>query len=188
MTKSYTDTKQKNIIDMAITFSAMTRVFEAKSIKRIRKKLYECIKEFSSVTTKDEFKMKHEKFCEWFINNIKTSKKTQHNKLRKVTFGQAAKVLDVVLKVYIYYCNLPSDKVSSRIMPWLNGAIDTKILKKIKPKSKNSLLTKVKTIADIDKGDYKELQEILNNKSIKCKMFPVQYEDVLWRKLNRLDK
>jgi hypothetical protein len=184
MIKKCNETTKRNIIDMAVSFSSMARVFKEGSIDDIEKKLYVDIKKFYSIKSKHEFNERHKNFCLWFTRTILTSKKKKNNS-NHTSFGQAAKVLDIVLKVYFYYCHLPSKETSSRIIPWLNGAIDTKILEKIKSKSNKSFPAGVKSIADIDKETYEKLQEIINDKSNKSKKLPVEYEDALWRKLNK---
>jgi hypothetical protein len=125
------EAKQRNIIDMAISFSAMGRIFGKGSTDKMRKKLYEYIDEFFNAQSKEQYNKKHREFCKWMTENITRSKKEGKaaNPSKKASWGQAAKVIDIALKVCIYYCNLPSPPASSRIVPWLNGGIDTALLR-----------------------------------------------------------
>lgn len=185
--------KIQNIIEMAVSITAMGRVFEKRSGEKIKAKLNNRIEEFLNLSTKEEYQRKHKEFCEWFTVNIKTAERKKDGRIIKMSqyasWGQAAKVIDIVLKVCIYYCNLPSAKVSSKIIPWLNGAIDSRILDDFK-KRYNSLIisSQVSTIENIDKATYEKLQQMINTdieKSFHGEIFPVQYDDIKWRELNR---
>ena len=66
-------TKIKNIVDMAVSFSAMGRIFEEGATRTIQKKLYTGIKDFLNVKNSNELQKKHHKFCEWFVSSIKTA-------------------------------------------------------------------------------------------------------------------
>ncbi len=184
--------KIQNIIDMAISFTAMGRVFEKGSTEKIKAKLNNYIKDFFNLSTKEEYYGKHKEFCEWFMKNIKTAERKKDERIIKrsqdASWGQAAKVIDIVLKVCIYYCNLPSAEVSSKITPWLNGAIDSRILEDFKNRYSSPLISQASTIEDIDKATYEKLQEMISTdikESFNGEIFPVQYDDIKWRELNR---
>jgi len=88
--------KKRNIIDMAITFTAMVRVFEKKSKERITDKLYELAEKLEDVHTKERFEEIHSKFCHWFVADIKTAERNLKNHTKKEalspSYGHAAKV------------------------------------------------------------------------------------------------
>ena len=126
------------------------------------------------------------------MTDIRTAERKNDERLIKrsqyASWGQAAKVIDIVLKVCIYYCNLPSPEVSSKIIPWFNGAIDTRILEDFKKRYNSPIISRVSTIEDIDKAIYKKLQEMIRTdikKSFNGEVFSVQYDDIKWRELNR---
>jgi hypothetical protein len=185
--------KIQNIIEMAFTFSAMTRVFEKGSNKKITAKLAEVIREIFSLNSKEEYDEKHKVFCEWFVKNIKTAERRKKDgriikESQYASWGQGAKVVDVVLKVCIYYCNLPSNEVSRKIIPWLNGAVDTKMIKELKRRYPHPVLSQTCTIEDVDNTKYKKLQRLLRvdiRESFSDEIFPVQWDDIMWRALNR---
>jgi len=181
--------KIQNIIEMAVSFTAMGRVFEKRSAERIKAKLNNCIEEFFNLSTREEYHRKHKEFCEWFTTNIKTAERKKDGRIIKrsqyASWGQAAKVIDIVLKVCIYYCNLPSVGVSSKIIPWLNGAIDTPILHDFKKRYNPPMISQTSSIGDIDKVKYEELQKMIRKESCDGEIFPVQYDDIKWRELNR---
>ncbi|NQT84380.1 hypothetical protein HQ563_15250 [bacterium] len=184
--------KMQNIIEMAVSFSAMQRVFEKGSIEKIKAKLNNCIDEFLNLSTKQEYQRKHKEFCAWFTRNIRTAERKKDGRIIKrsqyASWGQAGKVIDIVLKVCIYYCNLACAEVSSKTIPWLNGAIDSRILKDLKKRYNSSIISQASTIEDIDKATYEELQQMINTdikKSFNGEISPVQYDDIKWRELNR---
>jgi len=184
--------KIQNIIDMAVSFSAMARVFEKGSAEKIKERLNESIVDFFTLNSKEEYYEKHENFCRWFTNNIKTAEREKNNKIietsQYASWGQAAKIIDIVLKVCIYYCNLPSVEYSSKVIPWINGAIDTPIMKDLRERFESQMTVQINTIESIDKAKYEELQKIIREDiktSFNDKIFPVQYDDIKWRELNR---
>jgi|GEM_PF-503865 len=195
--------KMESIIDMAALYSGMARVFEKGSMDKIRNEIGKRINEFFNLKSKEEYIKKHEEFCNWFIKNVKVARRKDEkegkNKSTYASWGQAAKVMDMVMKVIFYYCKLPSEEYASKIMPWLNGAIDGKILNYLKKQLKGGHLKKYREeyypkisniygIKDIGKHEYKLLQDLLN---LDCKetgngdMLLIQYEDFIWRKLRR---
>lgn len=184
--------KLQNIIDIAVSFSAMGRVFEKGSAEKIKDRMNKTIGDFLNLTSKEEYCRKHDNFCRWFCENIKTAERKKNDKIIKssqyASWGQAAKIIDIVLKVCIYYCNLPSIEYSSKVIAWLNGAIDTPLMKDLKERYKSNANLRTNTIESIDKATYKELQRLIR-KDIKTsfndKIFPVQYDDIKWRELNR---
>lgn len=184
--------KIQNVIDMAFLFTAMGRIFESGSAKKIKAKLSDCMNEFLNVHGEKAYHKKHEEFCEWFTENIRTAERKKKEKIIKksknASWGQAAKVIDIVLKVCIYYCHFPSPEASSKIVPWLNGAIDTPLLKDLRNRYSSLKISKSSAIADIDKEKYEELQKIIRidiEEWFGGEIFPVQYDDIKWRELNR---
>jgi hypothetical protein len=178
-------TKRKNIIEMALTFTAMVRIFAKKSKKRVVEKLEELFLSLAEVHSRDDYEARHRSFCLWFLQNIKTNAKLGGS----TSYGQAAKLLDVVIKVYVYYCNQPNSEVAARILPFLHGAIDTAILKHLK-KSKHARGEITATaIKDLDEGAYQALQSLLAKDQAESwpesfrNLYPVQYDDILWRRL-----
>lgn len=183
--------KKENIIDMAVTFTAMIRIFEKNSKNSIIDLLKEIVSQLDTITSKNEYDQIHSSFCEKFIKQIKTAEKNLKNGNIKdsklASFGHAAKVLDIVLKVYIHYSSLPNFERANKIKPFLNGAIDTPILKYLVKKYTPKDIT-ANSIEEIDQTQYIKLQELLK-KDIKDKyenqIFPVEYDDILWNELNR---
>ena len=183
--------KNKSIIDIAISFSAMIRVFEQGSKQKIADKLEKSLGLLADVGNKIDFEKIHAEFCEWFVRNIFTAKKVLKNKKikksRPASYGQAAKVFNVALKVYVYYCNLPDCDSAAKLLPMLHSAVDTLMMENLKKKYSNEKV-KTETIQAVGKSDYAVLQKMVKRHiedEFDKKILPVHYDDIMWYRLNR---
>lgn len=158
------DTKQKSIIEISITISAMLRLFEKGSKQKIVNELFDKFQSLHKIETNSDYELFHRRFCDWFMRNIKSARKKLKNGRVKEShyayYGHAAKVLDVSLKVIVYYSGLPTIHDAERILPLLNCAIDTPLLKHLKTTfpSEGVMQTTVETI---DRTTYVKLQELI---------------------------
>jgi hypothetical protein len=184
-------TKKSNVVDMALTFTAMIRLFEKGSKGRILDQLHRSFRKLSGVSSREEYESIHLEFCNWFTNSIFTAPKNLNNRNQKLSkpasYGHAAKVLDIAIKVYVHYCKLPSSDRAIILLPLLHGAIDNPIMSFLKSKYSPTGI-KAKTIESLEISEYNKLQ-ILISKNIqdefKCTILPVQYDDIMWHRLNR---
>jgi len=189
--KTAAEIKQKNVIDMGLTFSAMIRLFEKNSKRRITGKLYNEFQKIDKINTAENFTAFHDNFCSWFTASVKNAEKTRDGKIIKksgyAAYGQAAKLLDVVLKVYVYYSSLPDVETAERVRSYLNTSIDNPLLKHLKKAFPDENIL-AKTVEQIDQETYVKLQRLIKTE-IKMiysdKIVPVQYDDIMWNKLNR---
>ncbi len=173
--------KIKNIIDMAFSFTTMGRNFEANSSRKIKAKLFEVIIYLDNIENEGDFKSLHQNFCYWMMENVKTAKRRKN---QKPSFGQAAKVLDITLKVVVYYCHLSK----SENLSFLNSAVDTPILRQIKKKFALAELRGIQTISQIDEKLYRLIQKQIRveiDEEFGGKILAIQYDDIIWRSLNR---
>ena len=180
--------KRKNIIEIALSFTAMIRIFTEGSKKDLSAKLEELFLSLFETHNCDDYEVRHRSFCEWFTQTIRTAEKTLKNgKVQpggQSSYGKAAKVLDIAIKVYVDYCAQPTPEVAERIVPLLHGAIDTPILGHLK-KSNATGKIRATTIKGLDQEAYLDLQSQLFAESRARKLYPVQYDDILWRSLSR---
>lgn len=183
--------KAKNVVDMAVTFTAMIRVFEKGSKQKIVERLEQSFDKLVGVSSDKEFEAVHSEFCEWFVKNIATASKTLKNKKEKksqsASYGHAAKVFDIAVKVYVYYCHLPNCKTAVALLPLLHGAVDTPIMKNLKSRYPTSGV-KSETIESVGKSEYAVLQGLVAKhiqEEFKSEIFPAQYDDIMWHRLNR---
>lgn len=186
--------KLRNIIDMAFGFSAMTRVFEEESTGKIVNKLNEVLSQINYIKNEREFADFHNGFCRWFLRNVKTAERTKRDGTKKPTgaasYGQGAKVLDIALKVYVYYCHLPDPDTAKRMTQWLNPGIDTKMMGYLKglPGGKGVVAT---SIEQVHEDTCIKLQALVRNDievSYPIGTLPIQWDDIKWRELNKKDR
>ena len=118
------EAKKRNVIDMAVGFAGMMPLFQERSSDLIKEKLTEFVEGLERISSDEEFNKMHRDFCQWFVKTIRLAKSEQLS-----SYGHAAKVLDLALKVYVYYCKMPSPAKAESLIPRLNAAIDTPILR-----------------------------------------------------------
>jgi hypothetical protein len=186
--------KRRNILEMAIAFTAMTRVLCAGANEMIADRLYRLTRKLEKIATSEEYETEHQAFCRWFCRRISTAqKKLKNGKLKRsrpASFGQAAKVLDIALKVIVHYCAQPSTQAAYRVLPWLHVAIDSPILKHLKAKYPDAKISAT-TIEQIDEDTYTALQKLIRRDILadfNNEVSPVEYDDIVWRWLNRTSR
>jgi hypothetical protein len=191
MSKLAIDAKKSNILDMALMFSSTIRLFTKGSKERIARELGDFTSGLVTIISVDDYEQMHRGFCDWFCQEIRTAEKTLKNGKTKqsqyASFGQAAKVLDVALKVYVYYCSQPSLEVAVRIDPFLHGAVDTAMMKYLKLMHPETRVRAV-TIEQVDEQTYRVLQALIARDikdNFQSDILPVQWDDIMWQKLNR---
>jgi hypothetical protein len=183
--------RRQNIIDMALMFTAMIRVFEASSKAKIVNRFAVFCKKLPHVKGGQSYETIHREFCTWFVQNVRTASKPLRNKKIKMStrasYGHGAKVLDIASKVYVHYCGMPDAKTAKIVLPFLHGAIDTPILKDLKKRFPSEAIS-ASTIEGINEDDYETLQQLVARdirEQFEGSILPVQYDDIQWRKLNR---
>jgi hypothetical protein len=183
--------RMKNIIDMALTFSAMTRILCEGSKAKIATKLEEIFSHLDSIDNHEDYEAFHQSFCQWCVQEIKTARKRIKNGTVKnsssVSHGQSAKILDIAIKVYVYYCSQPNAEIARRLVPLLHSPIDTPIMKHLRSKYPSAGINST-TIQQIDEAGYTALQLLVDteiSEGFGPKIHRVQYDDILWNKLNR---
>jgi hypothetical protein len=106
----------------------------------------------------------------------KKFKNGQTKPSRACSYGQAAKILDVSAKVYVYYCSQPSPEAARRIVPMLHAALDTPMM---------DLLGIPMTLQQVDRAIYEDLQARVAHEIAPSRIYPVQYDDIMWHRLQR---
>lgn len=184
-------TRNAIIVDMALGFTAMMRVFEPSSKARVSVLVADALAEISKSESRERFEAVHAAFCQAFVRQVKASGRSSKNgaKVPKApaSYGQAAKILDICSKVWFYYCALPSPAIADRVLPWLHVAIDGPTLRHLKRTCKTHVVT-ASSIAGIDKPQYLELQALAKRhraQSCEAEVAAVQYDDIQWWLLNK---
>lgn len=182
----------ENIIDMGVAWSTMLRLFRKGSKKdlndRIIKKTAEGV---FNVDSREDFAHIHSEFCDWGTRNIFLAQKKRKRRIIKqskaASYGQIAKTLDVTLKVAVYYCHLPNCETSKKISPWLNAAVDTEMMAKLREQYPNEIKSWPTKIEEVDKNNYLTVQEIVRRvikEKHSGKIIPVQFDDIYWREVH----
>jgi hypothetical protein len=175
-------TNEENIIRMAIGHTAMMPLFEEHSVDLILEKLTYLISCLDQISTDQEFTQMHGGFCRWFVRAVKLRRSGE-----RPSYGQAAKVLDLALKVYVFYCKMPNRAKAESLIPRLNGVINTPMLRHLfkrlaivygRPFPPHYLWT----INMIDEENYLLLQKLIRQvirDSFESRIWPVQHDDVM---------
>ena len=180
--------KKQNVIDMAVGFTAMMPLFQERSADLIKERLTDLFEGVGRIGSDQDFSKMHRDFCQWFIKTIRLAKTEEPS-----SYGQAAKVLDLALKVYVYYCKMPSPAKAESLIPWLNGVVDTPILRLLYKKMEDVYKKSYPphylwTIKMIDREDYDLLQKVIRQDiwdSFDDNIFPVQYDEIVGRRLDQ---
>jgi hypothetical protein len=126
------DVKQRNIVDMALGFTSMMRLFQEGSKETIQVEILKRLPGFYASRSEEVFKAAHNDFCIWGVGRILTAEREKKSKVIKETepasYGHMAKILDVVLHVVIRYAHRPDCQTAERLAAWLNPAMDTQMM------------------------------------------------------------
>lgn len=162
-------------------YTTMARVFQKGSKDLISKKLYQDLIDLNTWASESTYKINHREFCKWFISSVRRARTGG-----RPSWGHAAKVMDISMKVFIYYCSLPSGAKAAHILPWLNGAVDGPIIQKLSTDftGKYSTLRSV-TLNNMSMKKYNLLQLLIRERAAKEGLLPVEWEEITWRDLNR---
>lgn len=68
--------KTRNIIDMAIDFNGMMRIFGKESKRNIASKLETHFSSLVKINTREDYEKSHWVFCEWFTREIPQRKRS----------------------------------------------------------------------------------------------------------------
>jgi hypothetical protein len=184
------EVRMRNIVDMALGFTGMTRVFSRGSAAAISERLRQVFARLDCIVKREDYERLHADFCDWFAQTIGTAEKKLKNgriKLRGASsYGQGAKVLDVAAKVYIYYCGQPSLDVARKLVPMLHGAVDTRMMQYLSTYREAGVASK--TIEKVDRDEYRKLQSFVARdieREFQSQIHPVQWDDIVFRRLNR---
>ncbi len=188
------ETRLRNIIDMGLTFSAMIRLFKEDSKKILHKKILAEARNVFEVKSEKHFIKIHSNFCEWGIENIVLAEGKRNGRIIKeaapASYGQIAKTFDVALKVAVYYSHLPNCEKSQEISKWLNAAVDRKMMAMLKKKYPEDIQRWPTTVKQVDSTTYMAIQRIVRKfirEEYNGNITPVQFDDIYWRVLNRID-
>lgn len=181
------DIRLYNMVDMGLRYSGMIRLYTKGTKKKLINEMLEFLPNISNADSSEAFDEIHSDFCRWATNNIFLAEKRKNRivvrKRSKIGYGQAAKTLDVTLKVLVYYCNWPNKTKSKQLRKWIHAAIDNKMMRHLKGTYPNAFKNWPKSVAEVKKQDYLKLQYLVHqfiseiDKDIKLS---VEFDDKYW--------
>jgi hypothetical protein len=181
-----------NIVDMGLSFSAMTRLYEKESKQIIHDNILKILDKISATDTAEQFENYHEHFCDWGVQNIVLAERVKGKQIIKesgpTSYGQIAKTLDVVLKVVVHYCHWPNHNKSKELSKMLHAAVDNKMMRLLKKEYSGYFTHWPMSVEAVDKYLYLELQKLVQKfieEKHNGKILPVHFNDIYWNILNR---
>lgn len=133
---------------------------------------WEAIHEMEEVLTQAEFDNWHDRFVESAKHKIGT---TSHGK--PISYGQAQKPVNVFLKCYVDWGNLPNPNIAKRLRPFLHVPLDKVVMERVKALFRNNCeRLRLDPLSRIDKSKYYSWQNCFRKI---CPEKPLLL-DVLW--------
>jgi len=128
----YLQTQENESIIRVMAFMSYNpsigRVLEHGGVNVFQDMAVKYIKKLTKIKTKKGFDCFHSKW----VNDIKDEIKT--NVLKQCSYGQAQKAINVFLKLYVYWANLPDKKIAKLIVPFLHVPLDHIMMSSLKEK------------------------------------------------------
>lgn len=171
------------LIDLGLNFSGMLRLYKARSKQKLYAKLLSEIPSVLGAEGEKQFQMRHLSICEWGEKNLPTNGDPGY-----ASYGQVAKTLDVVLKVVIDYGHMPDCIRAKQLSPWLNSAIDNKMMKMLKREYPGAIARWPTSIRRVTKDKYLAIQSLVRRFNLEKhdnQITPVQFDDLYWWCLNK---
>ncbi len=153
------------------------KVFQVMTIQKVNK--------LEDINTMEDFDTFHKKWMSEFINKIKTNKNIE------CSYGQAQKAINVFLKLFVDWANLPDDNTAKKILPFLHVPLDKILMKNVKIKYPDFYKREIKqlqkynnsfSLSKVDEETYNKWQDFFREKYPEK---PLLF-DIIWA-INRLN-
>lgn len=119
--------------------------------------VWEMIQKTGNIQSRDEFDRWHDEFVGRVKNEIRTTSKGE-----LISYGQAQKPVNVFLKLYIDWANLPNLEIANRLRNHLHVPLDSVVMKYVRshfPKDFQEFKLTVNPLSSIDKEHYYSWQQ-----------------------------
>lgn len=116
------------------------RVLQRGGIDIFREMAVEKVKRLGDIDSPKAFDKFHNQWIEEFTQGVK------RNDLRKCSFGQAQKAINVFLKLYIDWARLPDNATASKLLPLLHVPLDSILMETIAKKFPEFFESKIKPL------------------------------------------
>jgi len=120
--------EKQSIIEVMAFMSynpSIGRVLKKGGVKVFQKMAIQKVSKLKEINTKEGFDTFHKKWMSEFIKKIKT------NKNDECSYGQAQKAINVFLKLFVDWANLPDENTAKKILPFLHVPLDRILMKKV---------------------------------------------------------
>ena len=171
------------LIDLGLNFSAMLRLYKKGSKEKLHIKVLSEIPSLLQSENEEQFQMAHSSLCEWGVEHLPANEGSGY-----ASYGQIAKTLDVVLKVVIDYGHMPDCSKAKQMSPWLNSAVDNKMMTMLKREYPDAIEPWPRNIRRVNKEKYVAIQSLVRRFNIEKhnnRITPVQFDDIYWWCLNK---
>ena len=106
------------------------RIFSNEANVKIKKRIFSIIESLSDIETQKSFDRIHKDILDGIVANVKNFRRTNPSGI--ITYGQAQKGLNVFLKVYVDWANLPSPEIADNVRAFLHCPLDSFVMKTLK--------------------------------------------------------
>lgn len=140
--------EEQSIIEVMAFMSynpSIGRVLEKGGVKVFQEMAIQKVSKLKKINTKIKFDAFHKQWMSEFIKRIKT------NRNHKCSYGQAQKAINVFLKLFVDWANLPDENTSKKILPFLHVPLDSILMKTV---SKNYNDFYKREIKPLQKNNY----------------------------------
>ena len=174
------------LIDLGLNFSAMLRLYRKGSKEKLYNKVLSEMPFLLQSEDEEQLQITHSSICEWGVRNLPANERLGH-----ASYGQIAKTLDVILKVVIDYGHMPDCRKAKQMSPWLNSAVDNKMMNMLRKNYPDAIKLWPANIRQVNKEKYLTIQSLVRRFNIERhsnRITPVQFDDIYWWYLNKRSK
>ena len=135
--------EKRSIIEVMVFMSynpSIGRVLKKGGVKVFQEMAIQKVDELKGINTKEEFDAFHKEWMSKFIEKIKT------NRNLKCSYGQAQKAINVFLKLFVDWANLPDENTAKKILPFLHVPLDSILMKTVSKNYNDFYKQKIKPL------------------------------------------
>lgn len=141
--------REEELITKVMSFMSYNpsigRVLKKGGVNKFQRIIMKMLPELSEINSIEQFNKLHHKYVKKVISNIKTS---ENSKSHRASYGQAAKPINVFLKVYVDWSKRPNMAVRKKILPYLHVPLDSILIQSIKENHSQWYECKIKPWTD----------------------------------------
>ena len=123
--------EKQSIIEVMAFMSynpSIGRVLKKGGVKVFQEMVIQKVSKLEEISTMEDFDTFHKKWVSEFIDKIKTNKTLNI----ECSYGQAQKAINVFLKLFVDWANLPDENTAKKILPFLHVPLDKILMKNVK--------------------------------------------------------